>query len=88
MLAGGKRIPNLQKESAVYGNLICSFYAQLFLDSYRIVECNKVWQSIPNVQFLMHAFRGFLPHSALSRVFFPTQEELVQYFTPLSLPKG
>lgn len=32
--------------------------------------------------------RHILPASALSRVFFPTEQELMTYFTPSSLPKG
>lgn len=42
-------------------------------------------------QFLMLILiisRRILPASALSRVFFPSQEELTRYFTPLALPKG
>lgn len=36
---------------------------------------------------LWNIIKRVLPQSALSRVFFPTQQELMQYFTPSSLPK-
>src|ERR1700720_1385235 len=35
-----------------------------------------------------HSRRRVLPSSALSRIFFPSQKELEEYFTPSCLPKG
>lgn len=61
------------------------------MDPHRYLEhCEVRSYEIGAALFLMLILisRRILPASALSRVFFPSQEELTHYFTPLALPKG
>lgn len=41
---------------------------------------------IPTI--LIQPDRQLLPESALSRIFFPSHSELLDYFTPAALPQG
>jgi hypothetical protein len=62
------------------------------MGSFRNMEHSKVCPAVNYTDFgssdSTRVLRRVLPAPALSRVFFPTQEELINYFTPSSLPKG
>lgn len=89
MLAGGSQFKFEPPHGADVHSL-ASDNDEPFLGSFGDVEHHKVghfWHPI-TVNLTVTVSRHVLPASALSRVFFLSQEELFDYFTPAALPKG
>jgi hypothetical protein len=87
MLAGGTSIFSEKKgyhfadERSLCDQLLVGLFWAL---EYRSVSGNM----IPRRLTLTCVFRHILPESAPSRIFFPTQADLVCVMTPAALPKG